>query len=388
MPATRVRELASGVVPVAGLIAETGATLRETHVGWRQIAALPETSRDRLLLSVERFRDPDLNPLSEEIREELLERLGLFGLRLSVGLLADGTARTATDLSGALLERSGIRDLQRALADRYGARAQALKARSALAALRVVAESLDRRGVDGASDIVVAVDRLGSSSQELALLRLLHLVLTGAVELSPDERGEVDRLCGATSAGTRVGLEPDAPRPPSATRHSGPSNAGAPAPPARSAIGARWRLPRSSVAHTRDLRHGRLMAGTGLAHCNDICGGRGMDTGTFYATTSAVSFTLLGFWWVVVQFRHEEMTATRAVGGSGVRRVAPLHPARPDVARRAVDDGCAVVWRLTFGTAGVAGMVAVLLASRGIAGPDRRDRQRSDASNGSPSRCT
>ena len=33
-----------------------------------------------------------------------------------------------------------------------------------------------------------------------------------------------------------------------------------------------------------------------------------MDTGTFYATTSAVSFTLLGFWWVVVQFRHNEMT--------------------------------------------------------------------------------
>ena len=33
-----------------------------------------------------------------------------------------------------------------------------------------------------------------------------------------------------------------------------------------------------------------------------------MDTGTFYATTSAVSFTLLGFWWVVVQFRHDEMT--------------------------------------------------------------------------------
>ena len=34
-----------------------------------------------------------------------------------------------------------------------------------------------------------------------------------------------------------------------------------------------------------------------------------MDTATFYATTSAVSFTLLGFWWVVVQFRHDEMTA-------------------------------------------------------------------------------
>ena len=41
-----------------------------------------------------------------------------------------------------------------------------------------------------------------------------------------------------------------------------------------------------------------------------------MDTATFYATTSAVSFTLLGFWWVVVQFRHDEMTGTRAGGGS------------------------------------------------------------------------
>ena len=69
----RVRELASGVVPVAGLIAETGATLREAQFGWlRTVAGLPEASRDHLLLSVDRFRDPDLNPLGEEIREELL----------------------------------------------------------------------------------------------------------------------------------------------------------------------------------------------------------------------------------------------------------------------------------------------------------------------------
>ena len=42
-----------------------------------------------------------------------------------------------------------------------------------------------------------------------------------------------------------------------------------------------------------------------------------MDTSTFYATTSAVSFTLLGFWWVVVQFRHEQMTQD-----AGRRRLA------------------------------------------------------------------
>ena len=96
------------MVPVAGLIAETGATLREAQFGWlRDVAVLPEARRADLLRSVERFRDPELNPLGEEIREELLDRLGMFGLRLAVGLLASGEVRTATGLSQALLERSG-----------------------------------------------------------------------------------------------------------------------------------------------------------------------------------------------------------------------------------------------------------------------------------------
>lgn len=203
----RVRELASGVVPVAGLIAETGATLREAQFGWlREIARLPAKRRDYLLQSVDRFRDTDQNPLGEEIREELLARLGLFGLRLAVQLLVDGDARTATELSGALLERSGIRELQRILAERYAGRAQALKARSALATLRVIGEELDRRGVAGAPEVVIGVDRLEASSQELALLRLLHLVLTGVVELSQDERAEVDRMCGSMSPTERAGL--------------------------------------------------------------------------------------------------------------------------------------------------------------------------------------
>lgn len=94
-----------------------------------------------------------------------------------------------------------------------------------------------------------------------------------------------------------------------------------------------------------------------------------MDTGTFYATTSAVSFTLLGFWWVVVQFRHEEMTLD-----PGRRRLAfvvSLHFILPGLmSLGALLTGDApLVWRLTFGLAGVAGMTAVIVASRGIANP-------------------
>jgi hypothetical protein len=163
-----------------------------------------------LLGSVERFRDANVSPLTEDIREDLLERFGLFGLRLAVRLIADGDVTTATGLANALLEHSGIRPLQRVLTERYAARAQVLKARSALVALRAIGVSLDRDAVAGGSEIVEAVDRLEASSGELALLRLQHLVLAGLLALAEDERVEIDRLTGGGDSATRVGLAPAA----------------------------------------------------------------------------------------------------------------------------------------------------------------------------------
>jgi 50S ribosome-binding GTPase len=203
----RIRELASGVVPVAGLIAETGVTLREQQVTWlREIAGLAEASRASLLRSVDRFRDPELNPLLADIREELLERFGLFGLRLSVGLLVGDRDLTATGLSQALIGLSGIAELQSIVDDRFAARADALKARSALAAFRGIADDLVRRGRPGAAEIAADIEQVEAGSEQLALLRLLHLVLTGLVEVSPDERLEVHRLTDSTGPAARAGL--------------------------------------------------------------------------------------------------------------------------------------------------------------------------------------
>jgi hypothetical protein len=201
----RVRELASGVLPVAGLLAETGATLRQEQFDWiRTLVGQDADTRAELLTSVERFRDAERNPLGEEIREDLLGRLGLYGLRLAVQLVSDGGVRTANDLSGALLEQSGIRALQRVLADAYGARASLLKARSALVALRAIAATV------GARDVLDAIDRLEASSGALGLLRLQHLVLAGHLELGEGEREEVERLWVAGDGATRVGLASDA----------------------------------------------------------------------------------------------------------------------------------------------------------------------------------
>jgi hypothetical protein len=207
----RIRELAPVVLPVAGLIAETGATLQERQFDWlRQLAGLSDDRRREVTRSVDRFRDPELNPLADEIREELLDRLGLFGIRQATELLAAGRVRTATELSRTLLDLSGITALQRLLARQFADRSATLKARSALAALRAVAAELRRRGTPGSVELDADLERLEMGSQELALLRLLHLVVAGLVEVSPDERDEIDRLLAPGPARDRLALGADA----------------------------------------------------------------------------------------------------------------------------------------------------------------------------------
>jgi hypothetical protein len=102
-----VRGLAATVVPVAGLLAETAVTLEEDEFAWlRQLAVDPGASA--LLLSVGRFRDPERSPLAAEVRERLLARFGLFGLRLATASIASGAVQTSTALSKLLREHSGM----------------------------------------------------------------------------------------------------------------------------------------------------------------------------------------------------------------------------------------------------------------------------------------
>ncbi len=131
----RVRKLCHSVVPVAGLLASTGATLRQAEFGaLAQLASVPD--REALLVSTDRFISRDVAGIADPaMRLELVRRFGLFGVRSALGLIASGEVADAPALAAHLQRLSGISALRELLTTRFAARADVLKARTAIAAL-------------------------------------------------------------------------------------------------------------------------------------------------------------------------------------------------------------------------------------------------------------
>jgi len=164
-----VRQLCRGVLPVAGLLAQGAQTMtHDDFVGVLRFAELPKPRRDRLTLSASRFVGEEEPDLDAAARAALLDRLGLFGVRLGAALVRLGFDTPAA-LADELTRRSGLPALQDALRASYASSAELLKARSALHAL---------------SKVVAAHPRAGSAELEDALdgvlvaagdLRELHL---------------------------------------------------------------------------------------------------------------------------------------------------------------------------------------------------------------------
>lgn len=207
----RLRRLCQEVVPVAGLVAQAGATLVEDeHRALATLAAQPAEALDALLLSADRFTadeagPPEVVPL---VRRHLLDRLGLFGVRLSIDLLRRGEATGSTELARALLDRSGIGELRRLLSSRFAARAQVLKARTALAGLDDLL--LRRPPPAGGERLAAEVEALTASAHELAELRLLSALRTDAVALKDVDRVRAERLLEETDVAARLGAPADA----------------------------------------------------------------------------------------------------------------------------------------------------------------------------------
>jgi len=206
-----VRGLCQNVVAVAGLLAQTGRTLRQAE--HTALAALSRTSRDDLeteLLSVDRFlRAGGDGDVSTDVRRRLLARFGLFGIRLSTSLVRQGAATSAA-LASELVDRSGLRELEQVLHAQFTERRDVLKARSALLAVDAVLRTGDGAGRRG--PLAREIDRILSGAHEFTELRLLGALRSGAVTLPARDAGDGERLLGdaGASAAARLGLEPEA----------------------------------------------------------------------------------------------------------------------------------------------------------------------------------
>jgi Dynamin family len=207
-----LRQLCQTVVPVAGLLAQTGRTLRQAEfVALQELAGCSRSETAALLLSADRFVRADAPvPVAAHDRALLLERFGLFGVRLAIALIRGGL-HDAAALAADLVRRSGLNDVRRLIAVQFTERSDVLKARSALLAVDRVLREFPRPGIE---PIVTAVERILAGAHEFQELRLLGALRAPGLTLPPDARLEAERLLGGLGTGVDARLDlPAAPAP-------------------------------------------------------------------------------------------------------------------------------------------------------------------------------
>jgi hypothetical protein len=195
-----LRGLCQTVLPVAGLLAATGRTLRQAEFQTLAgLAAAPREEMDDILLSTHRFLRSDkvaaLRDLSYERRKDLLERFGIFGLRLSMMYVRQGRDSSPA-LAAELVTASGLHELQDVLSVQFSQRRDLLKARSGLLALERLVAARTSADAEEVGQLAAEVERIGSGAHEFVELRLLSALRCGEVELPDAESESAQRLLG------------------------------------------------------------------------------------------------------------------------------------------------------------------------------------------------
>jgi 50S ribosome-binding GTPase len=206
----RLRRLCPIVLPVAGLLGYAGATLREAeYAALAEIAHASADQRDELLLTADRFASrPSTVPVTELERQHLLNRLGLFGVRMGVELIRTGQCTTTAALADDLSENSGLTRLRQVLAHQFTDRSRVLKVRSALKAL----EPLLQEGCHDSRGLSARLEEITSSAHEVREVRVLERLRSGQVSLPEPLDEELDRVLGGSGLdpASRLGLGADA----------------------------------------------------------------------------------------------------------------------------------------------------------------------------------
>ncbi len=205
----RLRRLVQTVFPVAGLLAQAGAGLRQADfAALRALATLDDTTSRALILSVDRFgAEGVVAGVPAPVRRDLLDRLGMVGVRLAIAHLQRDRQMSADELANRLVEISGIRRVREALLGQFASRADLLRTYTALRVL----SSLAADPVDGTESLLRDVERLAASMHEFSELGVLDAIRGGEIELPGELVVDAEQLLGVDGPAVhrRLGLAAD-----------------------------------------------------------------------------------------------------------------------------------------------------------------------------------
>jgi hypothetical protein len=202
--------LCQDAIAVSGLLAHAGRTLTADELASLEVlAAAARRELEIALVSADRFVG-EVVPLRLDARTRtaLLDRFGMFGIRLVTTLIRQGFT-TVDALSEELVRRSGLDELRESIRQCFTDRTDVLKARSALLALEVVLRMEPR---PAARRLVTALESLVVSAHEFRELRLLAALHGGRTTLPDPLADEARRLVGGvgTALPARLGRTQDA----------------------------------------------------------------------------------------------------------------------------------------------------------------------------------
>ena len=204
----KIRGLCQTVVAVAGLLAQTGRTMRQHEFAALTAAGRAAAGRAgrRCCCRSTGSPGPSWPSRTRDTRAALMDRFGLFGVRLATTLIRQGVT-DPNQIAAELVRRSGLDELRSVLATQFAERRDLLKARSALLAIDLV---LTREPRPASAPLAAEVERILAGAHEFAELRLLSTLRSGAVKLPAEVLDEAERLLGGDggSAAARLGLDP------------------------------------------------------------------------------------------------------------------------------------------------------------------------------------
>ena len=203
--------ICQAVVPVSGLLALTARTLRQSEfVALEKLAGVDAAELTKAMLSVDRFvREDSSLPVDAATRAALLERFGMFGIRISIAVLRAGVGDSVA-LADELLERSGLVALRDVIDQQFAQRSDLLKAHTALLSLR---QFVQKNPIYATRYILADIDPLLADTHAFEELRLLSQLRSRPTTLNEDEMASLRRIIGGsgTDAASRLGLQPEAP---------------------------------------------------------------------------------------------------------------------------------------------------------------------------------